>query len=56
MLKGCDDFYFLFYRIKLFVKLKKDHIVSFGDTANFAIINERRDARDKQELKIGKLW
>jgi DNA ligase 4 len=36
--------------------LKKDYIPGLGDTADFAIIGGRRDARDEQELDIGKLW
>ena len=55
VLKDCDDLYFLFHGIKLFIKLKKDHIAGLGDTANFAIISGRRDARDEQKLGIGKL-
>jgi DNA ligase-4 len=56
VLKGCDNLYFLFHGTKSFIKLKKDHIAGFGDTANFAIVSGRRDARDEQELGIGKLW
>jgi DNA ligase 4 len=56
VLKGCDDPYFSFHGTKLFIKLKKDHIAGLKNTANFTIIGGRRDARDEQELKIGKLW
>jgi DNA ligase 4 len=55
MLKNYDDLYFSFKKIKLFIKLKKDYIPDFGDTADFAIIRGYRDARNKQEFKIGKL-
>jgi DNA ligase-4 len=55
-LKGCDDSYFSFNRTKPFIKLKKDYIAGLGDTADFAIVGGRRDARDEQELGIGKLW
>jgi DNA ligase 4 len=56
VLKGCDDPYFSFHRTKSFVKLKKDHIAGLGDSADFAIVGGRRDARDEQELRTGKLW
>ncbi|KAH8800812.1 hypothetical protein F5884DRAFT_890523 [Xylogone sp. PMI_703] len=56
VLKGCDDPYFSFNRAKSFIKLKKDYIPGLGDTADFAIVGGRRDARDEQALGIGKLW
>jgi hypothetical protein len=56
ILKGYDNPYFLFHGIKLFIKLKKDHIADLRDTADFAIISGRRDIRDEQKLGIGKLW
>jgi DNA ligase-4 len=56
VLKGCDDPYFSFKGTKSFIKLKKDYIPGLGDTADFAIIGAHRDARDEQELMIGKLW
>jgi DNA ligase-4 len=55
MLKDCDNLYFLFYGTKLFIKLKKNHIADFKNTVNFAIIGGRRDTRDKQKFRIGKL-
>jgi len=55
VLKGCNDPYFSFNESKPFIKLK-DYIPGLGDTADFAIIGGRRDARDEQELDIGKLW
>ncbi len=55
MLKDYNDPYFLFNRIKSFIKLKKDYIAGLGDTADFAIISGRRNARDEQELRIRKL-
>jgi DNA ligase 4 len=55
VLKGYDDSYFLFHGTKSFIKLKKDHIAGLGDTANFAIIGGRRDARDEQKLGFRKL-
>jgi hypothetical protein len=36
--------------------IHEDHIAGLGDTADFAIVGGRRDARDEQELGIGKLW
>ena len=55
MLKDCDEPYFLFNRIKLFIKLKKDYIAGLGDAVDFIIISGRRDTRDEQEFGIGKL-
>lgn len=55
MLKGCDDPYFSFNGSRPFIKLKKDYILGFSDTADFAIIRGRRDAEDKHELGIGSL-
>jgi len=55
VLKGCDDPYFAFSGTHQYIKLKKDYITGLGDTADFAIIGGRRDARDEQELRIGKL-
>jgi DNA ligase-4 len=46
ILKNCYNFYFLFHRIKLFIKLKKDYIIDFKNIANFAIIGGRRDTRN----------
>jgi len=56
VLKGRDDPYFSFHRINGYIKLKKDYIVGLGDTADLAIVGGRRDAKDKQELRIGKLF
>ncbi|KAH7115591.1 hypothetical protein EDB81DRAFT_595044, partial [Dactylonectria macrodidyma] len=56
VLKGCDDPYFSFNGSKPFIKLKKDYIPGLGDTADFAIIGGRRNARDEHELGIGSLW
>jgi DNA ligase-4 len=56
VLKGCDDPYFSLNSAKAFIKLKKDYIPGLGDTADFAIVGGHRDARDEQELGIGKLW
>ena len=56
MLKGCDDPYFSLEGSKAFIKLKKDYIPGLGDTADLIIIGGRRDARDEQEPKAGKLW
>jgi hypothetical protein len=56
VLKGCDAPYFSFTGAKSSIKLKKDYITGLGDTADFAIVGGRRDARDEQELGIGKLW
>ncbi|KAH6995458.1 hypothetical protein BKA56DRAFT_650373 [Ilyonectria sp. MPI-CAGE-AT-0026] len=39
-----------------FIKLKKDYIPGLGDTADFAIIGGRRNARDEYKLGIGSLW
>jgi DNA ligase 4 len=54
-LKNYDNFYFSFHGIKLFIKLKKNLIADFKNITNFIIIGGRRDARDEQEFKIGKL-
>lgn len=56
MLKGCDDPYFSFDRTKPFCKLKKDYILGFGDTADFAIVGGRRDAKEEEVIGIRKLW
>jgi DNA ligase-4 len=55
ILKNYDNPYFLFKEIKLFIKLKKNYIPRFGNTADFAIIGAYRDARDEQKFRIGKL-
>jgi DNA ligase 4 len=47
MLKDFDNFYFLFYGIKLFIKLKKDYIAGLKNTANFIIIGGCRDTRNE---------
>jgi DNA ligase 4 len=52
ILKDCDEPYFSFNGTKSFIKLKKGHIADFGDTADFAVIGGRRDARDEQKLRI----
>jgi DNA ligase-4 len=56
VLKGCDDPYFSFNGNRPFIKLKKDYIPGLGDTADFAIIGGRRNAKDEHELGIGSLW
>jgi DNA ligase 4 len=56
VLKGCIDPYFLFNSTDPFIKLKKDYIPGLGDTADFAIVGGRRNAKDKQEIDIRKLW
>jgi DNA ligase 4 len=56
VLKGYDDPYFSLNGSKVIIKLKKDYIAGLGDTADFAIIGGRRDAKDEQELGIRKLW
>ncbi|KAH7124509.1 hypothetical protein EDB81DRAFT_911299 [Dactylonectria macrodidyma] len=55
VLKGCDDLYFSFNGSRPFIKLKKDYIPGLGDTADFAIIGGRHNARDEHELGIGSL-
>jgi len=55
VLKGCSNPYFSFNKTKPLIKLKKDYIPGLRDTADFAIVRGRRDARDEQELGIGKL-
>ncbi|KFA48997.1 hypothetical protein S40293_09786 [Stachybotrys chartarum IBT 40293] len=56
VLKGCDNPYFSFNGSRPFIKLKKDYIPGLGDTADFAIVGGRRDARDETELGVGSLW
>ncbi|GAB1312558.1 hypothetical protein MFIFM68171_02768 [Madurella fahalii] len=56
LLKGCDDPYFSLDRSKARIKLKKDYIPGFGDTADLIVVGGRRDARDEQEIGAGKLW
>jgi DNA ligase-4 len=56
VLKGCIDPYFSFKSADSFIKLKKDYIPGLGDTADFAIVGGRRNAKDEQEIDIGKLW
>jgi DNA ligase-4 len=56
VLKGCDNPYFSFIGSRPFIKLKKDYIPGLGDTADFAIVGGRRNARDETELGIGSLW
>ena len=55
VLKGNNNTYFLFNGTKLFIKLKKDYIPGLGDIADFTIISGRYNAKDKQEIGIGKL-
>jgi DNA ligase 4 len=55
MLKDCDNPYFSFHGTKSFIKLKKNHIAGLENTADFTIINGRRDVRDEQKLRIRKL-
>jgi DNA ligase 4 len=55
VLKGCTDPYFSFNGANSFIKLKKDYIPSLGDTADFAIVGGHRNAKDEQEVSIGKL-
>ena len=56
VLKRYNDPYFLLNNAKAFIKLKKDYIAGLGDIADFAIVSRHRDAKDKQELSIRKLW
>jgi hypothetical protein len=42
-----DDPYFAFSGTHQHIKLKKDYITGLGDTADFAIVGGRRDARDE---------
>lgn len=55
VLKGCDQPFVLFDRTNRYIKMKKDYIRGLGDTADLAIVGERRDAKDVAELRIGKL-
>ena len=55
VLKGCDDSYASLDRSVYQVKLKKDYIAGMGDSANFAVVGGRRDARDEFRLGMGKL-
>jgi DNA ligase 4 len=55
VLKGYNNLYFAFSGTHQHIKLKKDYITGLKDTADFAIIGERRDIKYKQELQIEKL-
>jgi hypothetical protein len=55
ILKNYNEFYFLFNGTNSFIKLKKDYITDFENTANFIIIDRRRDLRNKQKFEIRKL-
>jgi DNA ligase 4 len=56
VLKGCRNPYISFHSQNRYIKLKKDYIVGLGNTADFAVVGGFRDAKDEQELGIGKLW
>jgi DNA ligase-4 len=56
VLKAYDGPYFSFNGSQRHIKLKKDYIPGLGDTADFAIVGGRRDAKVEQELGMGKLW
>ena len=55
MLKGCNDAYTSLDGSVYQVKLKKDYITGMGDSADFAVVGGRRDARDEVRLGMGKL-
>jgi hypothetical protein len=55
MMKNYNKPYFSFNGIKLFIKLKKNHISDFGNTTDLIIINGRRDVKNEQKLTIRKL-
>jgi DNA ligase 4 len=55
VLKGCVDPYLCLDDSVRQIKLKKDYIAGLGDTADFAIVGGRRDARDEAELRTGKV-
>jgi len=55
VLKAYDGPYFSLNGSHSHIKLKKDYIPGLGDTADFAIVGGRRDAKVEQELGIGKL-
>jgi DNA ligase 4 len=55
VLKGCGDPYFSLDGNVLQIKLKKDYIGGLGDSAEFAVVGGRRDAKDEYELGMGKL-
>jgi hypothetical protein len=55
VLKRCGDSCFSLNSAKAFIELKKDCTAGLGDTADFAIVGRHRDAKDEQELGIGKL-
>jgi hypothetical protein len=54
MLKGCDDPFFSLNSTQ-FIKLKKDYIIGLRDIADLAIIDERHNIMNKQELNINRL-
>ncbi|KAL2000795.1 hypothetical protein VTN02DRAFT_2599 [Thermoascus thermophilus] len=57
VLKGCDEPYFAILSAETddgfgrWIKLKKDYIPGLGDTADFALIGGRYDAKDAAALK-----
>lgn len=57
VLKGCDEPYFTILSAETddcfgrWIKLKKDYIPGLGDTADFALIGGRYDAKDAAALK-----
>jgi DNA ligase 4 len=55
VLKGCDEPYLPFNGTGRCIKLKKDYITGLGDTADFAIVGGRRDAKTEQNFRLGKL-
>jgi DNA ligase-4 len=55
VLKGCDEPYLALNDTGRCIKLKRDYIAGLGDTADFAIVGGRRDARTEQNLCLGKL-
>ena len=55
VLKGCEDSYASLDGSVYQVKLKKDYIAGMGDSADFAVVGGRRDARAEFRLGMGKL-
>lgn len=55
VLKACQDPYVSFHQDVRHIKLKKDYIPGFGDSADLVVVGGRRDATEAQMLRMGYL-